>query len=152
VIDNDGWEHTDMTDLFAIHDYTAYGEGLKRRYENLGKPGAGVPDNARPVLAPGFQYNGTPVVLSEFGGISYIMPGQNPPAEAWGYSGLMKDESSAFARMKSLWDAIAEIPTFAGICYTQLTDVEQEINGLLTYDRKPKFKVEDIKRLNDRLQ
>jgi hypothetical protein len=31
VIDNDGWEHSDMTDLFAIHDYTPYGEGLKRR-------------------------------------------------------------------------------------------------------------------------
>ena len=41
---------------------------------------------------------------------------------------------------------------FAGICYTQLTDVEQEINGLMTYDRKLKFSAEEIKKLNDSLR
>jgi beta-galactosidase/beta-glucuronidase len=152
VIDNDGWEHTDMTDLFAIHDYTADGAELSRKYADLGKPGAGVPDNARAALAPGFDYNGTPVFLSEFGGVSYIMPGQQAPPDAWGYAGLMKDQESAFNRMKSLWYAIAERPAFAGICYTQLTDVEQEINGLLTYDRKPKFDVQAVKKINDMLR
>jgi hypothetical protein len=152
VIDNDGWEHSDLTDLFAIHDYAAYGDALKKKYSRLGEEGFGVPDNARPALAPGFTYNGSPVVLSEFGGISYIMPGQNAPPEAWGYSGLMKDQASAFHRIGSLWSAIADIPAFAGICYTQLTDVEQEINGLLTYDRKPKFDVDAVKKLNDQLQ
>ena len=152
VIDNDGWEHSDMTDLFAIHDYAPYGEALKKKYAKLGEPSFGVPDIARPALAPGFTYNGSPVVLSEFGGISYIMPGRNAPQEAWGYSGLMKDQATAFTRMSTLWSAIEDIRAFAGICYTQLTDVEQEINGLLTYDRKPKFEVESIKKLNDRLQ
>jgi hypothetical protein len=45
--------------------------------------------------------------------------------------------------------AIAKIPAFAGLCYTQLTDVEQEINGLLTYDRKPKYDVRVVKEIND---
>jgi beta-galactosidase/beta-glucuronidase len=151
VIDNDGWEHTDMTDLFAIHDYTAYGEQLYERYKDLGRPGAGVPNNARAALAPGFEYNGSPVFLSEFGGISYIMPGQQAPPDSWGYAGLMKDQSSAFVRMGTLWGAIGKIPAMAGICYTQLTDVEQEVNGLLTYDRKPKFDIKAMKELNERL-
>ena len=43
-------------------------------------------------------------------------------------------------------------PAFIGICNTQLTDVEQEINGLMTFDRKPKFDVVELKKLNDLLQ
>jgi len=39
---------------------------------------------------------------------------------------------------------IASLPFLAGFCYTQLTDIEQEINGLLTYDRKPKVNAEEI--------
>jgi hypothetical protein len=80
------------------------------------------------------------------------MPGQKAPEGSWGYAGLMSDQASAFQRMASLWDAIARIPAFAGICYTQLTDVEQEINGLLTFDRKPKFDVKQLRELNDRLR
>jgi hypothetical protein len=152
VIDNDGWEHTDMTDLFAVHDYTPDGELLHAKYKDLGKPGAGVPDNARPALAPGFEYNGSPVILSEFGGVSYIMPGQMAPEGSWGYAGLMKDQSSAYARIAGLWNGIAKTPGFVGICYTQLTDVEQEVNGLLTYDRKPKFDVALIRKLNELLR
>jgi len=152
VIDNDGWEHSDMTDLFAIHDYARNGELLRDKYKDLGKPDAGVPNNARSALAPGFKYNGTPVVLSEFGGISYIMPGQQAPEGSWGYSGLEPDQNSAFGRLKGLWFGIRDTPAFAGICYTQLTDVEQEINGLMTYDRKLKFSAEELKKLNDSLQ
>ena len=44
------------------------------------------------------------------------------------------------------------MPAIAGICYTQLTDVEQEINGLLTYDRKPKFDVKALRDMNDKLR
>ena len=44
---------------------------------------------------------------------------------------------------------IAKLPAFAGLCYTQLTDVEQEANGLLTYDRVPKFNVKVVKAIND---
>ena len=91
VIDNDGWEHTDLTDLFAIHDYARNGDLLRDKYKDLGKPNTGVPNNARSALAPGFKYNGAPVVLSEFGGISYIMPGQQAPegpgdTQAWSRS------------------------------------------------------------------
>ncbi|HYO80943.1 MAG TPA: glycoside hydrolase family 2 TIM barrel-domain containing protein [Bryobacteraceae bacterium] len=152
VIDNDGWEHTDMTDLFGIHDYTAEGEAFYSKYKRLGEPGFGVPDNARAALAGDNKYNGSPVFLSEFGGVSYIMPGQQAPEGSWGYSGLMKDQTSAFNRMAGLWNAIANVRPIMGICYTQLTDVEQEINGLLTYDRKPKFDVRKMAELNEKLR
>lgn len=149
VIDNEGWEHTEMTDLFAVHDYARTGDLLYDKYKDARVTGV-IPDNGRPVLAPGNKYNGTPLYLSEFGGIAFILPGTNVPAEAWGYSGVEKTQEAALERLAGQWKAIARLP-FAGICYTQITDVEQEINGLMTYDRKPKFPLEQIKALNDLL-
>jgi len=149
VIDNDGWEHTDMTDLFAIHDYAATGEMLWNKYKDLGKPGAAIPNVSRATLLPGYSYNGTPVLLSEFGGIAFIPQGHQVPKESWGYSGVEKTPEAALARLRGLYEAIAKIPAFAGLCYTQLTDVEQEVNGLLTYDRKPKFDPKRIREIND---
>jgi len=148
VVDNDGWEHTDLTDLFAIHDYARTGDLLYQRYQDLGKPGAGVPDNYRAALIPGYRYNGSPVSLTEFGGIAFIPPGHEVPPQAWGYSGVEKTADAALERLRGLYQAIARIPGFAGLCYTQLTDVEQEINGLMTYDRQPKFDVEKVRAIN----
>ncbi len=152
VTDNDGWEHLDTTDLFGLHDYARTGGELLERYRDLGKPSVPVPANARAALAPGFTYNGAPFWLSEFGGIAYIAPNSNVPKDAWGYSGVEPDEAAALARLRGLYEALAKLPAFAGICYTQLTDVEQEINGLLTYDRRPKFEASSIKALNDLLK
>jgi beta-galactosidase/beta-glucuronidase len=152
VIDNDGWEHVDATDLFAIHDYARDGKLLHEKYKDLGKPGAKIPDVSRRTLVPGYQYNGTPILLSEFGGIAYAAPGSNVPPDAWGYAGVEKTPQAALERLRSLYEAIAKIPAFVGVCYTQLTDVEQEINGLLTYDRKMKFEAKDVKAINDLLR
>jgi len=148
VVDNDGWEHTDMTDLFAIHDYARTGDLLYERYKDLGKPAAGVPDNYKASLIPGYHYNGSPVALTEFGGIAFIPPGHDVPPEAWGYSGVEKTADAAIERLRGLYNAIARIPGFAGLCYTQLTDVEQEINGLMTYDRKLKFDAQELREIN----
>jgi beta-galactosidase/beta-glucuronidase len=152
VIDNDGWEHTDMTDVMAIHDYSPRGELLYEKYKDMHKEHSSVPPVSRVSILPGYKYNGTPFYLSEFGGISYIMPGQKVPEAAWGYSGVEPDQNAAFARLESLYQGIAKTPAWIGICYTQLTDVEQEINGLMTYDRKPKFDVKKVKALNDLLR
>jgi hypothetical protein len=152
VIDNDGWEHTDVTDLFGIHDYAARGERLVEKYAVLGQKEFAFPGNGRAALAPGFKYNGSPVFLSEFGGIAYPLPGSPVPADAWGYAGVEKSPEAALERLRSLYVGIAKIPQIMGICYTQLTDVEQEINGLLTYDRKPKFDVKVIREINSLLQ
>jgi beta-galactosidase/beta-glucuronidase len=147
VIDNDGWEHTGSTDLFAVHDYAARGTQLLARWGNFGKPGVALPPHDRGYLAAGQKYNGTPLYLSEFGGIAFILPGTQVPSDAWGYSGVEKTAEDVLTRLRGQYEAIAASP-FIGICYTQLTDVEQEINGLLTYDRKMKFDPKILREIN----
>jgi beta-galactosidase/beta-glucuronidase len=154
VIDNDGWEHTEFTDLFAIHDYTQTGEEFYRRYQNVAQQGVPLPLYGKMYLAQGYRYNGAPIFLSEFGGIGYILPEDlsKVPKNSWGYSGLEVDEQAALKRMRGLYRAIARVRQITGICYTQLYDVEQEVNGLLTYDRRPKFDPRAIKAMNDLLR
>jgi hypothetical protein len=104
-------------------------------------------------LATGQRYNGSPILLWEFGGIGYILPEDLPnvPANSWGYSGMESSCQGALERMKGLYEAIARIPQIAGICYTQLYDVEQEVNGLMTYDRRMKFDAAAIREINSLL-
>ncbi|MCC6857097.1 MAG: glycoside hydrolase family 2 [Bryobacterales bacterium] len=151
VIDNEGWEHTDMTDLFAVHNYARDGEALLERYKDLGQPTFVLSHDRVRSLIPGYQYNGSPFYLSEFGGIAYIPQGHSVPQSAWGYSGVEKTPEDALARLRSLYTAIRKLP-LAGICYTQITDVEQEINGLMTYDRKPKFDSKALREINALLE
>ncbi len=152
VIDNEGWQHTDQTDLFAIHDYIKSGDDLYQRYKAITPNSTSFPKNGREALIPGYRYNGTPIYLSEFGGIAYIPNASDVPSQSWGYSGVEKTQEDALARLRQLYQGLAKTNTIVGICYTQLTDVEQEVNGLVTYHRQPKFKAEEIKKLNDLLQ
>lgn len=149
MIDNEGWMHTNDTDLFAIHDYAKSGEDLYQKYKDITPQSTTIPKNGRDALIANYRYNGTPLYLSEFGGIAYIPPGAQVPAESWGYSGVEKTEQAAFDRLAQLFRGVAKLPNLVGFCYTQLTDVEQEVNGLLTYDRKAKFDVRQVKALND---
>lgn len=152
MIDNEGWMHTADTDLFAIHDYTKSGEELYRKYKDVSPESATVPKNGRDALISSYKYNGTPLYLSEFGGIAFIPANTQVPAESWGYSGVEKTQQDAFSRLSQLFEGLTKLPNLVGFCYTQLTDVEQEVNGLLTSDRRPKFDVQQVKALNDKLQ
>jgi beta-galactosidase/beta-glucuronidase len=143
VVDNDGWEHTDQTDLFTLHDYARTGEELLAKYKILESDPARVPRNGREALAFGYKYNGTPFMMTEFGGIAYRVG--TPLAEnEWGYSGIEPTKEKMLARLQGLITALRANSAIAGYCYTQLTDVEQEINGLMTYDRKPKASPEEF--------
>jgi beta-galactosidase/beta-glucuronidase len=152
VIENDGWEHTGTTDLFGFHDYARTGTVFFDKYKDLGKPGFAFPPNGRAALLPGYRYNNSPIFLSEFGGIAYIAPGSKVPEASWGYAGVEPDQKTAFERLRGIYEAIARIPAIIGICYTQITDVEQEINGLMTYDRKLKFDPKQVRMLNEMLR
>jgi beta-galactosidase/beta-glucuronidase len=147
VVDNDGWEHTEATDLFTIHDYAPRGDTLASRYARL----PGYVENVDPgqplLLVHGSRYNGTPFVMSEFGGIAYRPAGMATKQEEWGYSGIEPTEEAFLSRFGQLVQALRRNPLIAGYCYTQLTDVEQEINGLMTYDRKPKVDPEKVRKL-----
>jgi beta-galactosidase/beta-glucuronidase len=150
VIDNEGWEHLETTDLFAVHDYAPTLDALMSRWKVFVEKKQ-LPPHGREYLIPGHEYNGSPLYLSEFGGIAYIPPGTQAAENAWGYSGVEKTTDAVITRLSGQYNAIQSLP-FVGICYTQLTDVEQEMNGLLTYDRKPKFDSKRLKEFNDRLK
>jgi beta-galactosidase/beta-glucuronidase len=151
VIDNDGWEHTEATDLFAFHDYTRTGPELLERFAAVDGGGVPLPLFGKMYCAPGNRYNGAPLFLSEFGGVAYVPRDEDVPDNSWGYSGIEPDAAAALARMRGLYEAIARIRRITGICYTQLCDVEQEVNGVLTYDRRPKFNLAEIRKINDLL-
>jgi beta-galactosidase/beta-glucuronidase len=153
VIVNDGWEQSSKTDIMSFHDYSSTGEQLTRWYRNLeSKAGERLLKPGRRAMIPGESYQGAPLFLSEFGGIARIIEGMETGDDAWGYAGVMKSEKEAMDRMRGIWEALAEMPQIVGICYTQMTDVEQEINGLYTIDRRPKFPPEEVKKLNDMLR
>ncbi len=67
--------------------------------------------------------------------------------DAWGYGNSVADEKEFAARLKSLIHTVEEMPFCTGWCYTQLTDVQQEVNGLLGEDRKPKLSISEIRKI-----
>ncbi|HWE48387.1 MAG TPA: glycoside hydrolase family 2 TIM barrel-domain containing protein [Bryobacteraceae bacterium] len=152
VIDNDGWEHTEVTDLFAIHDYTRTGEEFLARFHNITQ-GLPLPLYGKLYVAPGHRYNGSPILLWEFGGVGYVLPEDlsKVPGNSWGYSGMEAENDAALSRIRGLYAAVASIRQIAGVCYTQLYDVEQEVNGLMTYDRRMKFDPRAIREINSLL-
>jgi beta-galactosidase/beta-glucuronidase len=141
VIPNDGWEHV-ITDICTIHDYESRKEVLEKRYSSLEVIGA--KPAGRWIHVPGFPYQGAPIQVTEYGGISF----QKSDSQGWGYSSA-ENEEDFMERYMAVTHPLLESPVVQGFCYTQLTDVEQEINGLLTYDRKPKIPLEVIKQINE---
>ncbi|NRF90614.1 glycoside hydrolase family 2 [Paenibacillus frigoriresistens] len=143
VVSNDGWELV-KTDLFTIHDYEWREGVLEDRYSSNDKAVHAMPSNRR-LFVEGFPYEDQPILVTEFGGIAY----KKSEWEGWGYSGADNDEDYE-KKLRAVIRPLLNSGVVQGYCYTQLTDVEQEINGLLTYDRKPKIPVEIIKAINDR--
>ncbi|MFH5881273.1 MAG: glycoside hydrolase family 2 protein [Candidatus Izemoplasmataceae bacterium] len=138
VISNDGWEHG-TTDLLTIHDYESKEAVLEDRYHNLETILNSLPGH-RILLNKGFTYNKQPILVTEFGGISF----EKSSTKGWGYSSA-KDPKDFEKRLSHVFKPLYKSPFIQGVCYTQLTDVEQEINGLLTYEREPKIPLEIIR-------
>jgi len=155
VIDNDGWEHTDITDICAIHDYTPTAEKLSTRYKDT-LEGGELPSKVwvdKPLFARGSRYRGQPIVLSEVGGFLAI-PKDIPPEKRdllYRFYASFETNEELLEKYRDLMKGIASLEFLAGFCYTQLTDIEQEINGLMTYDRKPKVPADAIKAIHDEM-
>jgi hypothetical protein len=100
----------------------------------------------KPLFARGSRYRGQPVVLSEVGGflaIPHDLPVEKRDVLYKFYDSFQTSEE-LLEKYRDLLRGIASLKFLAGFCYTQLTDIEQEANGLLTYDRKPKIPAEEI--------
>jgi hypothetical protein len=128
-----GWVHVD-TDLWTVHHYTQDPE----RLDALLAP---YPDIVRnePELEP--PYAGQPLILDEFGGSKWVPPSDVDHAGDWGYGAAPPSEDAFIDRFRRLFEAAHRHEHVVGSCYTQLTDVEQERNGLLTAERRAKFDI-----------
>ncbi|MGH2344190.1 MAG: glycoside hydrolase family 2 protein, partial [Chloroflexota bacterium] len=137
VIGNDGWEQLE-TDIFGIHDYSFSGPTLTHRYASpaaLATTLAQVQPSRRVLSLTGAVPEGTPFMLTEFGGISY----RPQTGEQWFGYGTVGDGPTYLAKYKELVEAVLACAPLAGFCYTQLTDTRQETNGLLTEQREHKL-------------
>ncbi|HET7466356.1 MAG TPA: glycoside hydrolase family 2 TIM barrel-domain containing protein [Candidatus Dormibacteraeota bacterium] len=139
VISNDGWEHT-HTDMCTLHDYNP-AHALKRRYGRL-YTALDAAAHPKPLYLPGYEYGGEPLVVSEFGGIALARSG------GFGWSEAENTEEFVDT-YREMVEALTQPGPVEGFGYTQLCDVEQERNGLLTFDRKPKADIERLREITE---
>lgn len=142
VLSNDGWEHT-ISDICTIHDYDANLESLRARYNSISTILEGP--QKRRIYVEGYQYNQEPMILSEFGGIAFEETASDE--SSWGYSGA-NNRQDFEEKVISIIATVQESELLQGYCYTQFNDLEQEVNGLLTMDRKPKLSLEALAEVN----
>ncbi|MBE6550774.1 MAG: beta-galactosidase [Ruminococcaceae bacterium] len=140
VIDTSGGYHVaDITDIYDIHDYEQNVEKWEEKYLN-------IPDGKVVETLAGRQYySGQPYFLSEYGG-SWWAPGRT---DGWGYGNAPKTVEELGERYYGLTTTLLKQKRLCGFCYTQLTDVEQEQNGLYTFERKRKFPDEIYDRIRE---
>lgn len=137
VIDTSGNFHV-ITDIYDQHDYEQNPETFRKSY--IGYNGKSESFNLnfkdKQIFIPNL-----PFFLSEFGGIKWIPESKRASSadNAWGYGDAPTTEEEFLSRYEGLTAALLEAPNIMGFCYTQLYDVEQEVNGLYTYEREKKF-------------
>jgi putative hydrolase len=143
VISNDGWMHA-KSDILTLHHYEQDGEKLYSFYDDVTKLTRGDVCNSQYLpYANGYAYEGQPIVMSEFGGTAYV----RDEDAGWGYGCGVKSDEEFLSRFGGLIGAIERMH-INGYCYTQITDVEQEVNGLLKADRAPKVALSEIAKRN----
>ncbi len=149
VLDASGYSHrVPETDVWDSHDYEQDPAKFAAKQAGLahGKPFFNPDPNAkgdRPDLYS-LPYAGQPYFVSEFGGI-WWNPDAKPGEFSWGYGERPKTLDEFYARFEGLCAVLLGDPNMFGYCYTQLTDVFQEQNGIYRFDRRPKFDLARIK-------
>lgn len=146
-IDTSGNYHVE-TDIFDVHDYEQDYKIFKENYDKLFK------ENELYDRFPDKQHwNGEPVFMSEYGGIRVVHQDVNVEntKEAWGYGNAARSLEEFYERYDGLTTALIDNPKMLGFCYTQLTDVEQELNGIYYYDRTEKFDAERLYKINTKV-
>ncbi len=143
VIESSGYAHTLRNpQVLDAHDYDQNPETFRQRWKRY------FSNNS--VVLPGRygfgEHKDVPFFVSEYGGIGWFKKG----SPAWGYGNNPQTQQQWFERYKGLTDALLDNRYMFGFCYTQLTDVEQERNGIYHYDRTAKFDVSRLKAINQR--
>lgn len=140
VLETSGWVHTMLdAEIRDDHDYNQDPGTFQQRWTEFFRAGPTSVMPSRYASGSARKELGVPFWVSEFGGIGWAAEG------GWGYGTGPKTIEEFYARYEGLVNALLDNPDMFGFCYTQLTDVEQEKNGLYFYDRRPKF---DLKRMH----
>lgn len=144
IIESSGWIHTvPNPEVLDDHDYDQNPDKFRKKYMDYFSTGITAPHPKQASHSSSARNiprdTGVPFMVSEFGGIGWATKG------GWGYGNGPRTLDEFYTRYGGLVDALLDNPNLFGFCFTQLTDVEQEHNGLYYYDRKPKF---DLKRLH----
>lgn len=149
AISNDGWEHT-VSDILTFHNYAStYKELLQEyqiSYENIHLGIHNSLGSTKDFESCGYNNGIKPVMLTEFGGIAFV----KDKNRGWGYGNLEDNEESFLRRFKEQMDAIYDSNLFTGYCFTQLSDVQQEVNGLVDENRNFKVNKEELKKIISR--
>lgn len=135
MLDASGHTHV-KTDVWDLHDYDRNAERFAARYTMPDRTGEAEPDR-RSDTDEEISHAAVPVVVSECGGFAWKAERDQQSREYW--EKTCKDEADFLDRIRSITGVLLDNPHIAGLCYEMLTDVEQEVHGLYTYDRKPKF-------------
>ncbi|MBR7101019.1 MAG: beta-galactosidase [Clostridia bacterium] len=134
-----------VSDIYDLHDYIQKKDEFEKIYLAPTKEEMCEEyDKAHEWVAryqKSLNYKDLALYLSEYGGIRWDTDGVG----GWGYGDGPKTEEEFLDRYEYLTKALVDSPYICGFCYTQLYDVEQEVNGLYTYERKPKFDMAKIK-------
>lgn len=137
-----GHYHIDSMELYDVHDYCGDAKQFRENYAHI-KEGI-VNDSVRQREGDVQPYGGQPVFVSEYGGFALIPEGE----EGWGYGDNPKTQEELIQKYQDFTNVLIDNPDIMGFCYTQLYDVEQEKNGLYTYERTPKVDMAKIKEVN----
>lgn len=150
VIDASGYAHrVPETDIWDSHDYEQDPAEFARHHAGLG---VGAPYENRTLDGKTYStpYRGQPYMVSEYGGIWWAPELASSGAgdaqdTSWGYGQRIRDEREFYERFEGLTRALDGDPLMFGYCYTQLTDVFQEQNGIYRFDRSRKLDIERIR-------
>jgi len=143
IIDTSGYVHV-ITDIYDVHNYDQNPESFRKAFEPL-ITGEGQPF----VNNPRFEkYEGQPYFVSEFGGAYWNLDDDH--SAAWGYGDAPKTLDEFYERFEGLINVLLDNPKMCAFCYTQLTDVYQEKNGIYAFDRRAKFDLEKLHKIMSR--
>ncbi|MCI8610402.1 MAG: beta-galactosidase [Clostridiales bacterium] len=152
VLDTSGYVHAGQTDIYDVHDYEQNPQIFAEHYAPLLKGEAPYFND----LGGNIGYDGKlPFFVSEFGGAFFDIDavaqndGQNS-GNPWGYGDAPRTSEDLYQRFAELCTVLLDNPYICGLCYTQFTDVEQEMNGLFAFDRRPKIAVEKLRAVLER--
>ncbi len=147
-IDTSGNYHV-VTDIYDVHDYTQNPDDIITHYAKLGEEKTFEGESWKMGNRQNYmdkKFKGKPFFVSEYGGIAR----KTDSDAGWGY-GLSPENDTAFIeRYRGLTHNLLDNEKMFAFCYTQLYDIEQEVNGLYTYEREPKFDMAEFKKINSK--